>query len=231
MFPGEESYSQVLVDDLLGNGRMSLLISTMSGNVYCFATPIPYKPLAAWSAHAADNTCTWPDRTSHSPSLAVASWCTHIIQRVDPCHAMCCHMSLHVCACVARSSQVHGLNGFTARDKYVHVHTHDMCMSEHIHVLVMSQLSLCVLMCMSRVAQLSRYLCDTCISGVSQRTGNTGDGMRVAWLLLSARVHVSLRCDACRLFASMHAVTCGMSSPMHVVVIGIDVPTRIRNRG
>eukprot|EP00823_Brevimastigomonas_motovehiculus_P004817 TRINITY_DN3294_c0_g1_i1.p1 TRINITY_DN3294_c0_g1~~TRINITY_DN3294_c0_g1_i1.p1 ORF type:complete len:840 (-),score=130.77 TRINITY_DN3294_c0_g1_i1:99-2618(-) len=45
---GEESYSMVLVDDILDNGRMQLLVSTMSGNIFCFATNIPSHPLKSW---------------------------------------------------------------------------------------------------------------------------------------------------------------------------------------
>ncbi|KAF5841733.1 hypothetical protein DUNSADRAFT_11513 [Dunaliella salina] len=45
---GEASYSMVLADDLDGNGRMDLLVSTMNGNVYAFETPSEYHPLKAW---------------------------------------------------------------------------------------------------------------------------------------------------------------------------------------
>jgi hypothetical protein len=40
----------VLVDDLLGTGQLSLLVSTMSGNVFCFGTSAPYHPLNTWTA-------------------------------------------------------------------------------------------------------------------------------------------------------------------------------------
>lgn len=45
---GETSYSMVLADDLDGNGRMDLIVSTMNGNVYCFETPTPFHPLRTW---------------------------------------------------------------------------------------------------------------------------------------------------------------------------------------
>ncbi|KAL3902977.1 MAG: hypothetical protein SGPRY_011853 [Prymnesium sp.] len=44
--------TQVLADDLTGNGRMDLLVSTMNGNVYCFETDTPYAPLRAWRSQA-----------------------------------------------------------------------------------------------------------------------------------------------------------------------------------
>ena len=38
----------VLADDLDGNGRLDLVVSTMNGNVYAFETPAKYHPLKAW---------------------------------------------------------------------------------------------------------------------------------------------------------------------------------------
>lgn len=35
---GEHSYGMVLVDDVLGRGKLDLIVTTMSGNVFCFAT-------------------------------------------------------------------------------------------------------------------------------------------------------------------------------------------------
>eukprot|EP00003_Mantamonas_plastica_P018579 TRINITY_DN3036_c0_g1_i5.p1 TRINITY_DN3036_c0_g1~~TRINITY_DN3036_c0_g1_i5.p1 ORF type:complete len:586 (+),score=200.78 TRINITY_DN3036_c0_g1_i5:900-2657(+) len=49
---GETSFSQVLTDDLTGNGKMDLLVSTMNGNVYAFATQSKYHPLKTWTAQA-----------------------------------------------------------------------------------------------------------------------------------------------------------------------------------
>ena len=49
---GEHSYTQVLADDLTGNGKMDLLLSTMNGNLYCFETQTPYKPLRAWRSQS-----------------------------------------------------------------------------------------------------------------------------------------------------------------------------------
>lgn len=45
---GEHSYTQVLADDITGNGHIDLLLSTMNGNVFCFETKTPYVPLRAW---------------------------------------------------------------------------------------------------------------------------------------------------------------------------------------
>lgn len=47
---GEHSYSMVLVDDVLGNGKLDLLVTTMSGNVFCFSTDAPYHPMRAWTS-------------------------------------------------------------------------------------------------------------------------------------------------------------------------------------
>jgi outer membrane protein assembly factor BamB len=47
---GEHSYGMVLADDLLGNGKMDLIATTMNGNVFCFATDSAYRPLKAWRA-------------------------------------------------------------------------------------------------------------------------------------------------------------------------------------
>lgn len=44
---GEKSYAQVLADDITGNGKMDLLVSTMNGNIYCLGTQVPYHPLKA----------------------------------------------------------------------------------------------------------------------------------------------------------------------------------------
>ncbi|KAL6763316.1 hypothetical protein V8C86DRAFT_347755 [Haematococcus lacustris] len=45
---GESSYSMVLAEDLDGNGRLDLLVSTMNGVLYAFETPSEYHPLKTW---------------------------------------------------------------------------------------------------------------------------------------------------------------------------------------
>lgn len=40
----------VLQDDLLGRGHVDLLVATMSGNVFCFATQAPYHPAKSWTS-------------------------------------------------------------------------------------------------------------------------------------------------------------------------------------
>lgn len=47
---GETSYSMVLADDLNGDGRTDLVVTTMNGNVYAFQTPARHHPLASWTA-------------------------------------------------------------------------------------------------------------------------------------------------------------------------------------
>jgi len=47
---GEVSYSMVLTDDLNGNGKMDLLVTTMNGNVYAFETSSDYHPLKVWGS-------------------------------------------------------------------------------------------------------------------------------------------------------------------------------------
>uniref|UniRef100_A0A7S0RKX6 DEX1 C-terminal domain-containing protein n=1 Tax=Chlamydomonas leiostraca TaxID=1034604 RepID=A0A7S0RKX6_9CHLO len=47
---GETSYSQVLAEDLDGNGRLELVVATMNGAVYALETPAEYSPLKAWPA-------------------------------------------------------------------------------------------------------------------------------------------------------------------------------------
>jgi hypothetical protein len=42
--------SMVLADDLDGNGKLDLLVSTMNGNVYSFETPSEFHPLKAWTS-------------------------------------------------------------------------------------------------------------------------------------------------------------------------------------
>ena len=42
----------VLTDDILGHGKMDLLVTTMSGNVFCFSTESLYHPLKAWYVYS-----------------------------------------------------------------------------------------------------------------------------------------------------------------------------------
>jgi outer membrane protein assembly factor BamB len=49
---GEDSYTQVLADDLTGNGMLDLLVSTMNGHLFCFETDTPWTPLRAWRSQA-----------------------------------------------------------------------------------------------------------------------------------------------------------------------------------
>jgi len=60
----------VLADDLDGNGRMDLLVSTMNGNVYAFETPSEYHPLKAW-----------PQQVS-SPCTLYTVWCVCVLMCV-----------------------------------------------------------------------------------------------------------------------------------------------------
>ncbi|CAK9271598.1 unnamed protein product [Sphagnum jensenii] len=45
---GETSYSMVLAENVDGGDDLDLIVTTMSGNVYCFQTPTPHHPLKAW---------------------------------------------------------------------------------------------------------------------------------------------------------------------------------------
>jgi hypothetical protein len=42
---GEQSYTQVLVDDLTGNGNLDLIVATKEGNIHCLSTPSSFHPL------------------------------------------------------------------------------------------------------------------------------------------------------------------------------------------
>jgi len=42
---GEQSYAQVLVDDVNGNGNLDLVVVTKEGNVHCLSTPSAYHAL------------------------------------------------------------------------------------------------------------------------------------------------------------------------------------------
>jgi len=52
---GENSYSMVLADDLTGNGKMDLVVTTMNGNVIVLGTDTPYHPLKAWTSREIGN--------------------------------------------------------------------------------------------------------------------------------------------------------------------------------
>eukprot|EP01130_Rhizamoeba_saxonica_P006096 TRINITY_DN2420_c1_g1_i1.p1 TRINITY_DN2420_c1_g1~~TRINITY_DN2420_c1_g1_i1.p1 ORF type:complete len:710 (+),score=146.23 TRINITY_DN2420_c1_g1_i1:31-2160(+) len=47
---GEDSYSQVLVDDITGNDKFDILVSTHQGTIYCIGTEVPFDPFFAWSS-------------------------------------------------------------------------------------------------------------------------------------------------------------------------------------
>ena len=42
---------QILADDVTGNGELDLIVSTMSGNIYCLGTHVPFHPAMAWTSH------------------------------------------------------------------------------------------------------------------------------------------------------------------------------------
>ena len=52
---GENSYSMVLADDITGNGKMDLLVTTMNGNVICLGTDVDYHPMKAWTSKEQGN--------------------------------------------------------------------------------------------------------------------------------------------------------------------------------
>eukprot|EP01026_Neomeris_dumetosa_P062169 TRINITY_DN5875_c0_g1_i5.p2 TRINITY_DN5875_c0_g1~~TRINITY_DN5875_c0_g1_i5.p2 ORF type:complete len:341 (+),score=48.23 TRINITY_DN5875_c0_g1_i5:216-1238(+) len=52
---GEVSYTMVLADDLTGNGKLDLLVSTMNGNLYAYETPADYHPLRVQQSQTANN--------------------------------------------------------------------------------------------------------------------------------------------------------------------------------
>ncbi|KEG10136.1 putative FG-GAP repeat protein, putative,intergrin alpha chain protein [Trypanosoma grayi] len=47
---GEKSSAMVLADDMAGNGKLDLIVSTLSGSVMVFETPATYHPLKAWGS-------------------------------------------------------------------------------------------------------------------------------------------------------------------------------------
>eukprot|EP00164_Ancoracysta_twista_P004075 GFYU01005475.1.p1 GENE.GFYU01005475.1~~GFYU01005475.1.p1 ORF type:complete len:322 (+),score=113.50 GFYU01005475.1:32-967(+) len=49
---GENSYTQVLADDVTGDGRLDLLVSTMNGNLFLLNAYKKFHPLDAWSSMA-----------------------------------------------------------------------------------------------------------------------------------------------------------------------------------
>jgi len=46
---GEESYTMALVDDILGHGKLDILISTFQGSVFCLTSEHVFSPLAAFT--------------------------------------------------------------------------------------------------------------------------------------------------------------------------------------
>ncbi|CAM6018279.1 unnamed protein product [Sphagnum balticum] len=49
---GETSYSMVLAENVDGGDDLDLIVTTMSGNVYCFQTSTQHHPLKAWVSQA-----------------------------------------------------------------------------------------------------------------------------------------------------------------------------------
>eukprot|EP00298_Acanthocystis_sp_HF-20_P002965 c13345_g1_i2.p1 GENE.c13345_g1_i2~~c13345_g1_i2.p1 ORF type:complete len:744 (+),score=304.65 c13345_g1_i2:35-2233(+) len=47
---GEHVYTMVLADDLTGNNKMDLIVTTMNGMIYCLSTDIPYNSLRSWTS-------------------------------------------------------------------------------------------------------------------------------------------------------------------------------------
>ena len=45
---GEKSFSMVLADDITGNGKLDLIVTTVSGSVNVFETSTPFHPLKQW---------------------------------------------------------------------------------------------------------------------------------------------------------------------------------------
>ena len=45
---GHKTYASVVADDLTGNGRMDLVVATLSGHVIALSTAAPYHPLKSW---------------------------------------------------------------------------------------------------------------------------------------------------------------------------------------
>ena len=60
---GEHAYAQILADDLTGNGRIDLLLSTMNGNLYCFEASTPFAPLRAGRGGPGSNSFAQIERT------------------------------------------------------------------------------------------------------------------------------------------------------------------------
>jgi hypothetical protein len=45
---GHHSYTPVLADDIIGNGKIDLVVTTLTGQVFVFETDAPFTPLKAW---------------------------------------------------------------------------------------------------------------------------------------------------------------------------------------
>eukprot|EP00736_Rhodelphis_marinus_P000831 Rmarinus@m.13843 len=65
---GEPSFTMVLADDVTGNGRMELLVSTMNGGVMMTETSLYYHPLRA---HLAQQTCNQYSAVDREGSVGV----------------------------------------------------------------------------------------------------------------------------------------------------------------
>ncbi len=47
---GENAYGMILVDDVTGNGKLDLIITTMNGNVICLGTDVNHETPATWTS-------------------------------------------------------------------------------------------------------------------------------------------------------------------------------------
>lgn len=47
---GEVAYGMVLADDITGNGKMDLVVTTKSGTIYVLSTEATYHPLKSWTS-------------------------------------------------------------------------------------------------------------------------------------------------------------------------------------
>lgn len=64
----------VLADDLDGNGRLDLVLTTMNGNVFVFETPAEYHPLKAWTAQVGPSLPCKPLFLFHEGSRGRGFW-------------------------------------------------------------------------------------------------------------------------------------------------------------